>query len=597
MRNARQPLPRSILLASAIALTLGLSGCATQRAVSHMNTAVTTKTEQDFEASRTPTQPANNFQVDNGFYAAANPIEVTPVNTRMNLPAAFSRPANVNIQNRITLQELTANLSNGSGVRMVLAADVTQPTPGVAGLAGQPGQAGVGGVNPTATPPSGLPPLPGAAPGAAGAAGTVAGEVSPFSAAPATGVTSGLTADGFIYKGTLGGLLDSLTTKFGLSWRWDGQQVQIFRYETRMYRIAALAGDSTINATLSTQAQNSTSGGSGGGGGGGGGGSSGSGGSGGITGNSGQNTTVNSKLAIWDDVEKSIKATKSQGGTYSMVPSAGLVTVHDTPMVLDEIAAQMKAFNQVYAKTVILKVDVYSVENTDGDSYGMDWNIFWKNAASKGISLGQTGTTNTGSGSSSSANPSFTFTQKTGPFAGSNVVASALSTMGKTTLVTSVQAITLNGQTVPVNVSRQQAYLQSYSTTLNGGVSGASTTTLTPGVVSEGFSMNFTPRIMDNNGVMMRYAVDLSNIEGIATFTSPDGTSAIQLPTVSVRNFLQNVQIHSGESLMLTGLQQVQGQDTSSGPFAAKAWFLGGKRTSTALNRTIVIIVTPYIVQ
>jgi type IVB pilus formation R64 PilN family outer membrane protein len=592
MRNARQTLPRSLLLASVIALSL--SGCATQQAVTHMNTAVTTKAEQDFETSRTPTQ-ATNFAVDNSFYAAKSPIDVTPVNPHVDLPPLFSRPANVNVQTRVTLQELASNISSGSGVRVVLASDVTTPVGGAngqAGLAGLNGLGGANGMNPTAVPPSGLPPLP---TNANAAAAQNANTPYP-NLAPATGVTTGLTVDGFLYKGNLSGLLDSLSTKFGLSWRWDGNQIVVFRYETRMFRIAALAGDSTVNATLSTQAQSSS--GSGGSGGGGGGGSSGgSGGSNGITGNSGQNTTVNTKLAIWDDVEKAIKATKSQGGTYSMVPSAGLVTVHDTPTVLDEIATEMKAFNQSYSKTVILKVDVYSVENTNEDSYGMDWNIFWSAASKSGIKLGQTGTTNTSSGTSGTANPSFTFTQNGGPFSGSNVIASALSTMGKTTLVTSVQAVTLNGQTVPVNVSRQQAYLQSYSTTLNGGVSGASTTTLTPGVVTEGFSMNFTPRIMDDNGVMMRYAVDLSSIENIATFTSPDGTSSIQLPTVDVRDFLQNVKIKSGESLMLTGLQQVQGTDNGSGPFSPKAWFLGGNRASTDLNRTIVIIVTPYIVQ
>lgn len=591
MRNVRKVTLRSLLIASAIAMTVGVTGCATQRAVSHMNEAVATKAEQDFQASRTPKTASSTFKVDKGFYAAQKPLDVIPVNPHQALPAEFFRPANVGIQGKISLPELAANITSGSGVRVVLSSDVTGSN-GSASAGTASSSAATGGPlpsgNPTATPP-GLPPLP-TTNGAASAA-----SVTPFpDIAPSTGTASGLTLDGLVYKGNLSGLLDSVVSKFGLSWRWDGREVKIFRYETRIFSIAALSGDSTVTATLSTQAQSSSGGsGSSGGGGGSSGGSGGSN-SGGVSGSSGQNTSFNTKMAIWDDVEAAIKANKSQGGSYSMNPSAGMVTVHDTPQALDEISAQMKEFNNVYSKLVILKVDIYSVEHTDGDDYGFDWSVFWKNAGKYGINLGSTG--NTGS-AGNAFGPSFTFTRTGGPFDGSSVVGAALSSLGKTSLVTSVQAVTLNGQTVPVNVSREQAYLQSYSTTLNGGVSGASTTTLTPGVVTEGFSMNFTPRVLDNDNVVMRYAVDLSSIEDIATFTSPDGESAIQLPTRSVRNFLQNAKIHSGESLMLTGLQQVQGKDTSSGPFSAKAWFLGGRRTSNSLNRTIVIIVTPYVIQ
>lgn len=574
MKSVMKMSLRCAVLGALATSMVTLSGCATQRAVSHMNTNVAAKTTQDFEASRNPQLPATNFQVEKGFYAARSPIEVSPVNPSEALPPAFFRPAKVTIQNQVSLSELAANISNGSGIRVNIAPDVLTDSaspgsqPAVTG-----GSSAAGSGNPTAAPPSALPPLPG-------------DNAPAFVQANGNGTSQGLELSGLQFDGNLEGLLDTVTGKLNLSWRYDGQQIQIYRFETRMFRLNALSGDSTITATLSTKAKSGSSGSGGSGGG-----SGGSSGSSGLSGSSGQDTTINSKLEIWKDVETTIKASLGKGSTYSMVPSAGLITIRATPTELQEIESQIKEFNRVYSRSVVLKVDVYSVENNHSDDYGLDWNVFWKKASGFGLSLGSGGT-NTGSGG-----PSFTFSKTGGPFDGSSVIAQALSTMGNTSLVTSATAITLNGQTVPINVSREQAYLQSYSTTLNGGTSGTSTTTLTPGVVQEGFSMNFTPRILDGNNVMMRYAVDLSNIDNIATFTSPDGLSAIQLPTRSVRNFLQNVNIHSGESLMLTGFQQVQGKDNSSGPISAKAWFGGGRRTSTALNRTIVIIVTPYITQ
>jgi len=570
---------RHALFGTVAMVAVSLSGCATQRAVSEMNQSVSTKANQDFEASRQPLTPAATFQVDKGFYAARKPIDVTPVNGSTSLPSSFYRPTRVAIQNRVTLQELAANISSGSGIRVGISPDVLSPTGNAAGGAGLAAGGSLGSAsNPTAAPPSALPPLPGGE-GGAGA--------FPTSVPTATGDGSvqGLNLNGLQFEGNFVGLLDTITGKLNLSWRYDGAQILIYRYETRMFRLNALAGDSTVNATLSTKAQ---SGGSGGGGA--------AGGSGGLSGNSGQDTTVNSKMDIWKDVESTIKASlpKGDGSSYSLVPSAGLVTIKSTPTVLAEIEAQMKEFNRIYSRSVMLKVDVYAVENNHGDDYGLDWGLFWKKANGFGLSLASSGNT---ASNGASIGPSFTFSKVGGALDGSNIVAAMNSTLGNTSLVTSATAITLNGQTVPFNVSREQAYLQSYSTTLNGGTSGTSTTTLTPGVVQEGFSMNFTPRILDGNNVMMRYAVDLSNIEQITTFTSPDGLSAIQLPSRSVRNFLQNVNIHSGDSLLLTGFQQVQGKDNSSGPFSAKAWFAGGRRTTSALNRTIVIIVTPYITQ
>lgn len=574
MFTVRKSVLQSLLLAAAV--TVLLSGCAAQRAVSHFGEATAAKAEQDFQASRRPETNNSAFQVDQGFFAATNPILVTPVNPSVTLPPPFFRPVNVAVRNSISLPEIAANVASGSGIRVVLMPDVTATPAGAAGAPAAPA---------ASVKPEGLPPLPTSLGDLAGA-GAPASATAPPAAPEAlpvasnTGTAEGLKLDGFSYKGNVGGLLDALTSRLGLAWRWNGQEVQIFRYETRLFRISALAGDSSVQANLSTQAEGA-SGGSGSSGG-------------GVSGSSGQNTTVNSKLAIWSDVEASIKANKSAGGSYSMNPSAGLVSVRDTPAVLDEIGAQMKEFNRVYSRQVILNIDIYSVEHSNGDDYGVDWSVFWKNAGRYGISLGNKGSTGS---AGSPFGPSFTFTRTGGPFSGSNAVGAALSTLGHTDLVTSVQAVTLNGQTVPVNVSKEQAYLKSYSTTLNGSTAGQSTTTLTPGVVTEGFSMNFTPRIMDDGDVIMRYAVDLSNIDNITTFTSPDGNSAIQLPTRSVRNFLQNSELHSGQSLMVTGLQQVQGKDTSSGPFSGKAWFLGGRRTSTSLNRTVVIVVTPYVVQ
>jgi len=249
-------------------------------------------------------------------------------------------------------------------------------------------------------------------------------------------------------------------------------------------------------------------------------------------------------------------------------------------------------YNRIYSKQVLLNVEVYSVERQKGDNYSLNWNALW---ASAGSALGF----NFNSAQGGIGGPAFTIdvNDPNSPFAGSSVVGQALSTMGNTSLLTSSTAITLNGQTVPLNVSREQAYLQSTSSSISGSDSSLASTTLTPGVATEGLAMNFTPRILDNNQVLVRYSIDLSVIEAIETFSSPNGQSAIQLPRRSVRNFLQNVSIPSGQSLVLTGFQQTQGTRDGEGPFSPKAWMLGGNKKANSTSRTIVIVITPYVTQ
>lgn len=390
------------------------------------------------------------------------------------------------------------------------------------------------------------------------------------------------TLPDILYTGSLAGLLDNVTGSMNLAWRFNASNIiEIYRYENRMFRINALAGTTDTSTTLDTTSKSSvSSGGSGGGS------------TSGNEGSSGQKTQIAANFDLWTDIRDVLKGSLSANGTLTVASSSGIINVRDTPMVLAQIEAQVENFNRIYSRQVQLDVQVYSVESNASDEYGTDFQLAWGQAAGKyGIGYQNNGTGSTGSG------PGLSAVINSGPFAGSSLVLQALNSIGKSTLLTSGSVSSMSGQAVPMNVSTEQAYLQSYSTTLTSGDAGNSTTTLTPGVVTGGFSMHFTPNILDDSRVMLRYSIDLSSIDQIATFESPDGNSAIQLPTRSVRNFMQNVQLKSGQTMVLTGFQQNSDQTTNSGPVSSKAWFLGGKKNATKGVKTIVIVVTPKVLE
>lgn len=540
-------------IAAAIMLgTFMLSGCsATRQAGKDYNTSrgVVNK----YAESANSVAPADLFSKTDDFYVDKKPITTIGFDDdAQKLPPMFQQKAVMNIQDPTPLAEVASKITRLSGKTINIQQDVLDGTAGEIGqMIGNKGD------------------------GKSGSSSSGGGGGSTSS-----GTKDPLYVSDVVYNGTLGGLLDVVTGKLNLAWRWDGEQIQIYRYETKMFRLNALAGVAQMTASLNTAS--STTGSSGG--------SSGTTSSANQTGTSGQNTQIDAVTSIWEDVGSALQASLSPKGTMSMVPSAGTITVKDAPSVLRTIESQIREFNKIYSKQVLLQIQVYQVEMSDEDAYGVDWSSAWAWANNKfGVSVSTTGNTS-GSGTT------FKLSGSGGSLTSASAAIQALSTLGKTSLVTSGSVISLNGQTVPLNVSREVAYLQSSSTTVSGD-SGVSSQSLTPGLITEGFAMNFTPRVTDGNNIIMRYTVDLSSIEKITDFSSSDGSSTIQLPQRLVRNFMQNVSVRSGETLVLTGFQQVQGQDTSSGIGSSKLWFLGGSKAANSTNRTIVIIVTPYITQ
>lgn len=529
---------------SAVALALSstamISGCsmnATEQANSHYGTTNNTSTDLANEAA--DMKNAQLYNISNDIYVDQTPITSVEFNKKQDLPAFFNKKASMNLQSETTLSDIIARLTSISKVPVRIQSNLLDGNEGKFGeLVGNKGD------------------------GASSSSSSTSSNSEDTKTDPTR-----LMVQNVMYDGTLSGLLNNITDKLNLSWRWNGKEIQIFKYETRIFKLNALAGIAKVNATLSTNASSSGDQ---------------------QNASSGQTTTTNDTTAIWADVGAALQSSLSPNGKIAMVPSSGTITVTDTPAALNQIESQIKEYNSIYSKQVMLNIKVYKVEAKDSDGYGIDWNSAWSWAGGKwGIGVSAAGNTVT-----DAAGSAIKLSGKGGSLVDGSAIFQALSKAGKTSLVTQGTVISLNGQTVPLNISTEKAYVQSTSTTVSGD-SGVSSTSITPGTVTAGFAMNFTPRVTDNNSVIMRYTVDLSTIDSIDEFSTNDST--VQLPQRSVRNFMQNVSVKSGETLILTGFQQVEGNVDKQGLFSPSAWFAGGKLSSAANKTTIVIVVTPYI--
>jgi len=574
MNNWKASAKKATTLAVAVSMAFAAAGCAS---------TASRNAKDDYQAAqssaREQAQSAYKARQNNPLFSESNsfwvekrplPLQSDAQIQQAQLPPVFMKEMGMNVQQRTSLNEVFARASRVTGVLFTVAPDAYEIGTGFI-LSQQSG--GAGQTRPQTQ--------------------TTAG-ARPVGGSEQSAESNDIQVQNLVYKGTFAGMLDELAAKTDLSWRWDGERVVFYRYATRTFRVNALQGSITSKATIQTTSQSTQqqSGGS-------------SGATSGVGGQSttGQDTTIEVASAIWAEIDKALQGQLTAHGKLALMPSAGTITITDTPQTLRQIGSYLDELNRSLSKQVMFNVDVYSVEIADADNYGVDWNLAWQSLSNKykfGFStLANGAATNTGTASTipggagaisggvvQSSNGS------TSPWNGSSAVVQALSSIGRTSLVSSSSLVTINNFTVPMNVITEKAYLASVSTTVTGS-SGTAQTSLTPGLVTSGVMMNLTPRLLDGDRMLLQFSLDLSNLVSIDTFTT-NGAS-IQIPTRSVRNFLQRVTMRSGQTLVLSGFQETQSKNNTAGIGSSDFWGLGGSKAVTSANTTLVIVITPYV--
>jgi type IVB pilus formation R64 PilN family outer membrane protein len=348
--------------------------------------------------------------------------------------------------------------------------------------------------------------------------------------------------------------------------------------DTRTFQVNAVPGDSALSASVgsSSGSEGGSSGGAGGAA------------SGGGSNSNSQNTAVRSQLSVFSSLEKSVGSMLSSHGSVVSSPATGTLTVTDTPAILARVDKFIERENRTLSKQVMINVTVLAVSLTEEDSYGLNWEAVYSDL------FRRYGISNTfGAGQNSTSFSAGILNTSGSKFAGSSMVINALSSQGKVRKETSASVATLNHQPVPVQVARQTSYLKSSQTTISANV--GSTTSLTPGVVTSGFTMTVLPNLLDNGTVMLQFSTDISSLRRINTVSSTGATggSQIQTPEIDTRNFLQRVAMKSGQTLVVSGFEQMEGGVEKQGTGVPSNFVLGGGVAARSTKEIIVILVTP----
>jgi type IVB pilus formation R64 PilN family outer membrane protein len=542
-----------------------LDGCASTITANKRLKEDTEKATTAFNAAydHVPTSPL--FVKDNGMWVNPKPLPVM-ADPQPDLPNIFKKDVSLTFPGRVSLNEIVSELSRSTGVVFSVSQDVYKPDDSTL--------ATVVSANADAGSSSSSGSAQQAAPGA----------LSPLANAKNDAL---ITVDSFVYRGDLKQALDVLTQKSNLSWKWTSNGIQLFRYESKNFYIAAFDGTTNRQTAVSTAAQTSASqGGSSGGG---------------TQGNSsdtGSQIKYSSQTSSMDEITAYLRSMMSSGGRISTLGSAGIITVRDTPQVLETVDKAIKELNATLTKQVSINVQIYQVALSDADNYQVNWNVVWNSNKYKSsfvpLSSSSSSSTTTNVSNTLTGGQTFSAGILTGPFAGTSLAVEALSNIGN--IVSSIQntAVTLNGQSAPLISQEEIGYVKSTTVTTSGSGSDANTSVqINPDTITQGLNMIATPKIQPNGKVLLEYNINLANVKQIQTY-SASGTS-VQLPTRDVQSIIQRASLRSGQTLVLSGFQNVGSNVSNQGILSANNPLLGGGKSAQNSKTQLVILITPYV--
>ena len=375
------------------------------------------------------------------------------------------------------------------------------------------------------------------------------------------------------YRGPLSGLLDEISSRFGIWWKYDKKEIHFYKYITKTFVLYSLPTKPKLNVTV--------------------GGSS----SAGEGGSSSLSLSSEAEIAVWTQIKVSITSMISKDSKLTIDQGNGTITLTATPTDIKKVGRYITEQNNRLSRQVAISVKVLQVTVTDGDQYGLNLSAMFNDGHTTFRLASPTG----GVADDIADNLTMAITPKN--WTGSAIV-KALSSQGATTLVTSGTVTTLNNKPAPIQVIKKQNYISEITKT-NGGDNDYDISTETE-EIETGFTLDVLPRILEHGRLLLMFNLTLSDLielEKVYLNEPTEGTPSsasgqyIQNPKIESRGFTQEVAMSSGESLILTGYERVENTTSKEGIGSATNSLLGGSATANKERSVLVIILTPVVLE
>ncbi len=373
------------------------------------------------------------------------------------------------------------------------------------------------------------------------------------------------------YRGPLSGLLDEISSRFGIWWKYEKGEIYFYKYVTKTFVLYSLPTKPNLSVNIGGSAS-------------------------GEGGTSSISLTSSVEVELWKNVENTIKGMVDSKAKLTMDPANGTISLTSTPNDIKKVAKFVNEQNGRLSRQVAISVKVLQVTIDDSDQYGLNLSAIYQDGG-KIVSVASPT-------SSISDDVARNLTMAIAPgHLTANAIVKALSTQGTTTLVTSGTVTTLNNKPAPIQVIKKQKYISEITKTNSGSDGDNYDISTETEEIETGFTMDVLPRILEHGRLLLMFNLTLSDLialEKVYLNESSDGTSSdngqyIQNPQIESRGFTQEVALTTGESLILTGYERVENKTSKEGVGSATNSLFGGTATAEKLRNVLVIILTPVV--
>lgn len=396
------------------------------------------------------------------------------------------------------------------------------------------------------------------------------------------------------YEGTFKGLVERFVAGFNIYWEYEPETMSVtfFRTQTKVLALDVLPGVTTFSNQMSSS---STMGGSG------------------DTGgnlNSGAVMEVTYKQLesnTWKDTVSTIAAMLSSEGRVTPNPRSGYLAVTDIPERLARVEDFVNKINDKARRKIAVKVDVFNVELDAKTDYGVNWDAvidaLGGNVSLSSLNGGRSPLSNFGGQQIDTMKFAYT---GSGFFDSAELIFGALSQQGDASKVTGTTIYTVNGEPAPVQIVTRSDYVKEITFSAISDQSSTTEVAITPGTIVSGFFMVVTPTILSDNQILLNLSLSLSTADTTSPErketicpsgqTNQDLCPQITLPEVKSKNFMESVTLNAGQTVILSGFQELDNQVGVESVASPQFWMLGGSKATNSSKITTVTVITPYVV-
>jgi MSHA biogenesis protein MshL len=300
----------------------------------------------------------------------------------------------------------------------------------------------------------------------------------------------------------------------------------------------------------------------------------------------GTSVSTRSSSDFWPELEASLRALIGNAGGRTVVVNAesGLVAVRATPRELRDVQDYLAKIQEIATQQVIIEAKIVEVTLSDAFQAGINWAAIAKNGNST-YSAFQTGpqqgfpapglsgnslnllnqpsvpvTVGPGNPISSTVSNTlggaFALAVNTGSFAS---YVEALSTQGKTTVLSSPRVSTLNNQKAVIKAGDDEYFVTGVQSSVLGvGTVGTQQSNLDLAPFFSGVALDVTPQLSEGGQIILHIHPTVSNVTPkILNVTANGAANSLPLAYSEVREADSVVKATSGQLVVIGGLMQV----------------------------------------